>query len=216
MRTLWSQRLHPLRVRLHLRGALSTCGGIVNFLSGLSSSRLLCDTLDMSRLSINRHKDHRFPAEIISHGVWLYFRFYLSYSRCRRAALCTRRHGDLRSYPQVVPQVRAGVCASTPAPASPARRQVASGRSLPHDQRSRQHRYLNNRAQTSHQPMRERERRMGRFKSPGHAQCFLSAYGPFASHFRPRRHLFAALAYRQEMRRCFQTWREITGTATAA
>jgi putative transposase len=80
----------------------------------------------------------------------------------------------------------------------------------------RQHRYLNNRAENSHQPTRERERRMRRFKSPGHAQRFLSAYGPIASHFRPRRHLFAAPVYRQEMRRCFQTWREIIGTATAA
>ncbi len=27
----------------------------------------------------NRYKNHRFPAEIISHGVWLYYRFCLSY-----------------------------------------------------------------------------------------------------------------------------------------
>ena len=26
-----------------------------------------------------RYKNHRFPAEIISHGVWLYYRFSLSY-----------------------------------------------------------------------------------------------------------------------------------------
>ena len=25
------------------------------------------------------YKNHRFPAEIISHGVWLYYRFCLSY-----------------------------------------------------------------------------------------------------------------------------------------
>src|SRR5215211_2057760 len=29
--------------------------------------------------STNPYKHHRFPAEIISHGVWLYFRFCLSY-----------------------------------------------------------------------------------------------------------------------------------------
>jgi putative transposase len=39
----------------------------------------------------------------------------------------------------------------------------------------RQHRSLNNRAENSHQPTRQRERRMQRFKSPGHAQRFLSA-----------------------------------------
>jgi putative transposase len=27
----------------------------------------------------NRYKNHRFPGEIISHGVWLYYRFCLSY-----------------------------------------------------------------------------------------------------------------------------------------
>jgi putative transposase len=48
-------------------------------LSGLSSSRLVCDIHGISPRSINRYKHHRFPAEIISHGVWLYYRFCLSY-----------------------------------------------------------------------------------------------------------------------------------------
>jgi putative transposase len=42
----------------------------------------------------------------------------------------------------------------------------------------RQHRYLNNRAENSHQPTRQRERRRQRLKSPGHAQRFLSASLP--------------------------------------
>jgi putative transposase len=42
----------------------------------------------------------------------------------------------------------------------------------------RQSRYLNNRCENSHRPTRQRERRMQGFKSPGHAQRFLSAYGP--------------------------------------
>ena len=54
------------------------------------------------------------------------------------------------------------------------------------------------------------------FKSPGHAQRFLSAYGPIAQHFRPRRHLLSASAYRQEMRQRFASWAEITGTERAA
>jgi putative transposase len=33
----------------------------------------------MSTPSTNRYKSQRFPAVIISHGVWLYFRFCLSY-----------------------------------------------------------------------------------------------------------------------------------------
>ena len=80
----------------------------------------------------------------------------------------------------------------------------------------RQHRYLNNRAENSHQPTRQRERHMQGFKSPGHAQRFLAAYGPIAQHFRPRRHRLPASEYRQEMAQRFQIWQEITGTAMAA
>jgi putative transposase len=80
----------------------------------------------------------------------------------------------------------------------------------------RQHRYLNNRAENSHQPTRQRERRMQGFKSPGHAQRFLAAYGPMAQHFRPRRHRLSASAYRQERQQRFQIWSEITGMKRAA
>ena len=54
------------------------------------------------------------------------------------------------------------------------------------------------------------------FKSAGHAQRFLSASGPMAQHFRPRRHLLSAPEYRQEMRQRFESWAEITGTERAA
>jgi len=77
----------------------------------------------------------------------------------------------------------------------------------------RRHRGLNNRAENSHQPTRERERRMRRFKSPGHAQRFLAAYGPIAGHFRPRRHRLTAEAYRETRRQRFQTWHEVTGAS---
>jgi putative transposase len=53
--------------------------------------------------------------------------------------------------------------------------------SVEHQQQGR----LNNRAENSHQPTRERERRMRGFKSPGHAQRFLSIFGVIASFFRP-------------------------------
>jgi putative transposase len=56
----------------------------------------------------------------------------------------------------------------------------------------RQSRYRNHRCENSHRPTRQRERRMQGFKSPAHAQRFLSAYGPISEHFRPRRHLLSA------------------------
>jgi putative transposase len=80
----------------------------------------------------------------------------------------------------------------------------------------RRHKGLNNRADNAHQPTRERERRMRRFKSPGHAQRFLTAYGPIASHCRPRRHRLTAHDYRQHRSDAFATLREVTGTPAMA
>ena len=80
----------------------------------------------------------------------------------------------------------------------------------------RRHKGLNNRAENSHQPTRERERRMRRFKDPGHAQRFLAAYGPIAGHFRPRRHRLTAAAYRETRHERFATWRAVTGTPALA
>ena len=53
----------------------------------------------------------------------------------------------------------------------------------------RRSKYLNNRAENSHQPTRQRERAMKSFKSVAHAQRFLSAFDSISPHFRPRRHL---------------------------
>jgi putative transposase len=80
----------------------------------------------------------------------------------------------------------------------------------------RQSRSLNNRCENSHRPTRQRDSRMQGFTSPGHAQRFLSAYGPIAQHFRPRRHLLSASEYREAMGKRFASWAEITGTARAA
>ena len=54
----------------------------------------------------------------------------------------------------------------------------------------RQSRYLNNRAEVSHQPTRRRERQMQRFKSARQAQIFLSSHGRIHNHF----HSFVAIA----------------------
>jgi putative transposase len=76
--------------------------------------------------------------------------------------------------------------------------------------------YQNNRAENSHQPTRLRERVMRRFKSPGHAQRFLSAFGIITSHFRVGRHLYRASGYREVMKSRFVTWEEIIGVEAAA
>src|SRR5215813_5519753 len=231
----------------------------------------------------NRYKNHRFPTEIISHAVWLYFRFCLSFRdveellfergvsvtyeairKWRRKfgqqyanQLCRRRprpsdkwHMDevfLRikgerhylwravdqdgSVLDILVQRRRDKRAAkrffrkllkrlTYVPRmvitdklksyGAAKREILSG--VEH----RQSRYLNNRCENSHRPTRQREYHMQGFKSPGHAQRFLSAYGPIAPYFRPRRHLLSATEYRAEMTNRFASWAEVTGTERVA
>jgi putative transposase len=231
----------------------------------------------------NLYKRHRFPSEVISHCVWLYFRFCLSYRDVEELMAdrgVTLSHEAVRYWCRKFGQVYANrLRRRRPRPGdkwhldevflpingerqylwravdqdgnvldilvqrrrdkhaakkffrkllkgltyvprviitdqlksySAAKREILPG--VEH----RQHRYLNNRAENSHQPTRQRERTMRRFKSAGHAQRFLSAHGPILSHFRPRRHRLKARDYRQEMAYRRHIWREITATETAA
>ena len=80
----------------------------------------------------------------------------------------------------------------------------------------RRSKYLNNRAENSHQPTRAQERSMRGFHSPGGAQRFLSAFSGISPHFRPRRHRLPATGYRATMSDRFSVWNEITGQASAA
>jgi putative transposase len=70
--------------------------------------------------------------------------------------------------------------------------------------------YENNRAAVSHQPTRQRERQMRRFKSAAHAQRFLSVYGVVLNLFRVGRHLLRAVHHRLLRTRAFGVWREAT------
>src|SRR5919199_3865044 len=229
------------------------------------------------------YKHHRFPAEIISHGVWLYYRFCLSYRDveellfvrgvlvsyeairkwCRKfgqvyANQLRRRRprpGDKWHLDEVFLTIRGvryylwravdqdghvlDILVQSRRNKKAAKkffRKLLKGLTyvprviitdklksygaakqeiLP-GMEHRQHRYLNNRAENSHRPTRQRERRMQGFKSPGPAQRFLSAYGSIAQYFRPRRHLLPAPVYRQEMQQRVQLWAELTGMERAA
>ena len=70
--------------------------------------------------------------------------------------------------------------------------------------------YANNRAEVSHQPTRQRERDMRRFKSARHVQRFLSVHGTINNLFRIRRHLMKAANYRLFRDKTFMTWQDIT------
>src|SRR4051794_33718680 len=229
------------------------------------------------------YKRHRYPTEIISHAVWLYYRFTLSYRdveelltarginvtyetirqwclkfgqlyanqlRRRRAQPGDKWHADevflkingkiqylwravdqhgtvldilvqsrrnkataikffrrlLRGFTYVPHVLITDKLGSYQA----AQQEVMPG--VEH----RRHKRLNNRAENSHQPTRKRERVMQRFKSAGHAQRFLSAFGSIREHFCPRRHRMKAEEYRRERARRFEAWNEISGLQSAA
>jgi len=226
----------------------------------------------------NPYAGYRYPAEIISHAVWLYFRFTLSdrdveellaacglivsYETVRpwclkfgqdfANELCRRapRRGDKWHLDEVYLSIN-GRCfylwravdqdgSVLDVLVQPRRNKHAAKRLLrqllkslrdvprviitdplksdeaarkeliPGVVEHRPHKGLNNRAELSHPPTRQRERSMRRFKSPGHTQRFLSVHGPINNLFRPRRHRMAASDYRAVRTQAFATWQQVT------
>jgi transposase-like protein len=76
--------------------------------------------------------------------------------------------------------------------------------------RHEQGRRRNNRAENSHQPVRRRERKMQRFKSPGSAQRFLSVHAAVYNNFNLQRHLVSRSALRILREDAFRTWQAAT------
>ena len=67
----------------------------------------------------------------------------------------------------------------------------------------------NNRAENSHQPVRRRERKMQRFKSPGSAQRFLSIHAAVYNHFNTQRHLVSRKSHRLFRLAAIASWRHV-------
>ena len=74
-------------------------------------------------------------------------------------------------------------------------------------------RWKNNRAENSHQPLRQRERRMKRFKSLGSAQRFLSIHAAVYNVFNVQRHLISRRTLRSFRAQAMLTWRHATVAA---
>jgi transposase-like protein len=81
--------------------------------------------------------------------------------------------------------------------------------SLVHDRGKRK----NNRAESSHVPIRLRERKMRGFKSPGSAQRFLSIHASIYNTFNTCRHLISAANHRRFRAEAFASWRTAVGVA---
>ncbi|MFE2570564.1 IS6 family transposase [Streptomyces mirabilis] len=226
------------------------------------------------------YRGHRYPVEVISHCVWLYFRFPLSYREVEELMLqrgvivsyetirrwCAKfgqayanglrrrrpRPGDKwhldevfikingvqkylwRAVDQdgnvldILVQIRRDKAAarrffcrlmkktrSVPrvVVTDKLRSYGAAHREVMPSIEHRSHKGLNNRAENSHQPTRQRERAMKGFHSTGGAQRFLSAFSGISPHFRSHRHLMTASQHRAEMTIRFAIWDQITGTA---
>jgi transposase-like protein len=68
----------------------------------------------------------------------------------------------------------------------------------------------NNRAENSHLPVRRREQKMQRFKSPGSAQRFLSVQAAVQNTFNVQRHLVSRNTLRDLRGEALQNWRVVT------
>ena len=66
----------------------------------------------------------------------------------------------------------------------------------------------NNRAENSHQPVRRRERKQQRFKSPGSAQRFLSIHAAVYNAFYVQRHLLNRRFFKQVRADAFAVWKQ--------
>jgi transposase-like protein len=73
-----------------------------------------------------------------------------------------------------------------------------------HDQGLR----ANNRAENSHQPVRRRERKQQRFKSPGSAQRFLAIHAAVQNTFYVQRHLLPRRIFKTFRAETFAVWRQ--------
>ena len=71
----------------------------------------------------------------------------------------------------------------------------------------------NNRAENSHQPVRRRERKMQRFKSPKSAQRFLAIHAAVYNLFNVQRHLISRRTLRRFRTSAMAEWRATTTVA---
>ena len=71
-------------------------------------------------------------------------------------------------------------------------------------------RWLNNRAENSHQPFRRRERAMAKFRRPKSLQKFASIHASVYNHFNQERHLCSHHNFKLSQSDALAEWRQIT------
>ena len=223
------------------------------------------------------YKGHRFPPEIISHAVWLYYRFTLSFrdvedllaergitvsyeairfwclkfgtEYARRLRKKQGRLGDIWHVDELFVTIRGQryylwravdqdgdvldilvtkrrdkraakrffrkvLKAQGEVPwqlvTDKLRSYTAAHREVFPSVIRRTGQYENNRAEASHQPTRQQERQMRRFKSLAQAQRFLFVHGVVQNLFRVGRHHLKAVHHQLLRDKAFAEWEEVT------
>ncbi len=70
-------------------------------------------------------------------------------------------------------------------------------------------RWLNNRAENSHQPFRRRERAMAKFRSSATLQKFVSIHASIHNHFNKERHLYSRENFKLNRSAALAEWRQL-------
>ncbi len=70
-------------------------------------------------------------------------------------------------------------------------------------------RWLNNRAENSHQPFRRRERAMAKFRSPGTLQKFAAIHASVHNHFNQERHLYSRQNFKLNRSVALAEWQQL-------
>jgi putative transposase len=71
-------------------------------------------------------------------------------------------------------------------------------------------RWLNNRAENSHQPLRRRERAMQRFRQIGSLQKFAAVHSSVHNHFNQERHLYSRESFKLNRAAALAEWCELS------
>jgi transposase-like protein len=153
--------------------------------------------------NINIYAGYRYPPKIISHAVWLYHRFTLSF-RDIEELLAARgiavSYETIRNWCEKFGQ---RYCSPIRIVTDKLRSYSAAKKELISSVEHSSQRYENNRCELSHQPSQQQERQMRKFKSQRQAQRFLCCHGVVNNLFRLGRHLMSAKNYRFFRERAF-------------
>ena len=85
----------------------------------------------------------------------------------------------------------------------------AAMREIGNQARQKTGRWLNNRAENSHQPFRRRERAMARFRSPATLQKFASIHSSIHNHFNQERHRYCRHDFKLNRSAALDEWRQL-------